>query len=198
MKKIISLLTALSVLLPVMPTAFAEDTAAAVAVDTSEYKIIESEQIFFEDFEGDKLDSNYFPTNLFMTEQSSNGTTALRIRGLGQNIATNRFGPELDNYLVEADIKTSGCNASTNGGFFVYDCTAGPSTCDHAFIRRYSFKGVSSPSSRHIARTSSAIDFVSPLLIFCFVWTRRAVSVLHPACFQTRPADSCILLILVI
>ena len=49
---------------------------------------------------------------------------------------------------------------------FVYDCTAGPSTCDQAFIRRYSLSGVSSPSSRHITLTSSAIDFVSPRFIY--------------------------------
>ena len=120
MKRIISLLTAISILMPMAPVIYASEQTSAASVDTAEYKIVEGEQLFFEDFDGEIPDSAYFPSSSFMTEQSTNGTKALHIRGIGQQpIATNCFGPELDNYLVEADIKLSGCGASTNGGFFI-------------------------------------------------------------------------------
>ena len=113
MKRIISLLVSLSILMPMAPVSFANEQTDSASAPAAEYKIIEGEQIFFEDFEGENLDDAYFPSNSFLTEMSTNGTNALHIRGLNQNIATNRFGPELDNYLVEADMKTSGCSASS-------------------------------------------------------------------------------------
>jgi len=129
MKKIISLFITLSMLVMLIPQVMADDvddafverdTATAVNEgDFSDYLILEGEQLFFEDFEGEKIDPAYLPSNEFSIRKDSKGSNALYINATSKNIATNRFGPELKNFLVEADVMLAGCNAGSNGGLFI-------------------------------------------------------------------------------
>lgn len=87
--------------------------------DFSDYIILEGEELFFEDFESEQTDAVYLPSNEFSVRQDKCGSRALYIAGLSKNLATGNFGPELANCLIEADVMLEGCNAGTNGGFFI-------------------------------------------------------------------------------
>ncbi len=129
-QRILSLIIALAICvtsIPCMAANAQEDVGSnelsiaelAGGEETSEYHIIEGEQLFFEDFEGEELDAAYTPSDKFAIQKDDNGNNALSVNGTGATIATNTFGPELTNYLVEADIKLTNCNAGTNGGLYI-------------------------------------------------------------------------------
>ena len=100
---------------------FAEeaDSVTISADNINDYRVIEGETVFAENFETDNPESAFLAGSSFVVEKSFNGTNALHIKGTGQTIATGNFGPELDDFLVEADALLTGCSASTNGGFFI-------------------------------------------------------------------------------
>ena len=87
--------------------------------DFSDYIVLEGGRVFYEDFEAETVDSVYLPSNEFSVKQDPAGGRALYINAIGKNIATGNFGPPLKNYLVEADVMLTGCNAGSNGGFFI-------------------------------------------------------------------------------
>ena len=120
MKRIISSLLAFLTCLPGTSLASNEPSpATALSNSANAYKVIEGEAVYFENFETDNPDENLLAGESFVVEKSTNGTKALHIKGTSQTISTGNFGPELDNFLFEADVLLTGCNASTNGGFFV-------------------------------------------------------------------------------
>ncbi len=130
MKRIISLFITMSMLAACIPHVMADemdddvfverDTATAVNDgDFSNYLILEGDELFFEDFEGEKINEAYLPSNEFSIRKDSKGSNALYINAINKNIATKNFGPELKNFLVEADVMLSGCSAGSNGGLFI-------------------------------------------------------------------------------
>ncbi|MBR2036522.1 MAG: hypothetical protein IKA09_02215 [Lachnospiraceae bacterium] len=88
--------------------------------EASKYYILKGERLFFEDFESEDLNSAYIPSaSTFTVSDDYQGDKALVINAIGDKLATGAFGPELTNYLVEADVKLEDCNAGSNGGFFI-------------------------------------------------------------------------------
>lgn len=129
-QRILSLLIALAICITSIPciTANAQEGVGSNELssielvgneDVSEYQIIEGKQMFFEDFEGDELNAAYTPSDKFVIQKDDNGNNALSVNGTSATIATNTFGPELTNYLVEADVKLTDCNAGSNGGLYI-------------------------------------------------------------------------------
>ena len=89
--------------------------------EVSKYYILKGQQLFFEDFEGEDLNSAYTPSaSQFEVTTDSQGDKALCVNAIGATLATGTFGPECTNYLVEADVKLADTNAGRNGGFFMY------------------------------------------------------------------------------
>ena len=88
--------------------------------EVSKYYILKGQQLFFEDFEGEDLNSAYTPSaSQFEVTTDSQGDKALCVNAIGATLATGTFGPECTNYLVEADVKLADTNAGRNGGFFI-------------------------------------------------------------------------------
>ena len=130
MKRILALLLVMAVLGVSQPLYVLADTDEEDIIynsnqqetgggDFSDYIVLEGEQLFYEDFESETVDSVYLPSNAFSVKQDPTGSRALYIEALGKNIATGNFGPSLKNYLVEADVMLTGCNSGSNGGIFI-------------------------------------------------------------------------------
>ena len=114
MKKYICTILA-ALMLPVMPLVSGAETAQNT--DFSAYTVIEGEEVYRQDFEGE-VEEGYTPDSRFAVKRDMKGSNALVIDAASAYIATNVLGPELDSYVIEADVYQQSCNGSTNAAMF--------------------------------------------------------------------------------